>query len=52
MYKELTDIINNSISNDSVHILVLTGKGDFFCSGNDFSVDTSQNIKTSNELFK
>ena len=36
MYQELTDILNDSSKNEKVQMLVLTGSGDFYCSGNDF----------------
>lgn len=52
MYKKLADIINGSVENDSICMLVLTGKGDFFSSGNDFSAVMSPDIKNSNQMFK
>lgn len=42
MYQEIENILNNSSKNDSIHMVVLTGAGDFFTSGND--------IKTSNSI--
>lgn len=36
MYKDLVQILNKSAVNDAVRILVITGSGDFYSSGNDF----------------
>ena len=52
MYKDLADIINGSAANASIRMLVLTGKEDFFCSGNDFSAAMSSEIENPSQLFK
>lgn len=39
MYITLTNILKNSAEDDKVKFTVFTGEGDFFSSGNDFSVD-------------
>ncbi|XP_035742995.1 enoyl-CoA delta isomerase 2-like isoform X1 [Vespa mandarinia] len=38
MYQEIENILNDSSKNDSIHMVVLTGAGDFFTSGNDINV--------------
>ncbi|XP_066584955.1 enoyl-CoA delta isomerase 2-like isoform X2 [Prorops nasuta] len=51
MYKELTDLINNSANDDTVNVLILTGTGDFFCSGNDLSQQpTNSNSDTVEQI--
>ncbi|XP_033230177.1 enoyl-CoA delta isomerase 2, mitochondrial isoform X2 [Belonocnema kinseyi] len=52
MYKKLADIINGSVENANICMLVITGKGDFFCSGSDFPDAMSSEIKNPNEVFK
>ena len=37
MYKELTKVLKESSTNEQVTCLVITGNGDFYSSGNDFS---------------
>lgn len=38
MYQEIENILNDSSKNDSINMVVLTGTGDFFTSGNDISM--------------
>jgi peroxisomal 3,2-trans-enoyl-CoA isomerase len=35
MYKMITKTLQDSNEDDAVNIVVLTGAGDYFCSGND-----------------
>lgn len=37
MYKRVINILSNAASDDSISVIVLTGAGDFYSSGNDFS---------------
>jgi peroxisomal 3,2-trans-enoyl-CoA isomerase len=37
MYLGITKVLKESNDDDSVNIVVLTGSGDYFCSGNDLS---------------
>ncbi|XP_045496103.1 enoyl-CoA delta isomerase 3, peroxisomal [Colias croceus] len=39
MYVEITKLINNAATDDYISIVVLTGTGDFYCSGNDLNND-------------
>ncbi|CAG4950104.1 unnamed protein product [Colias eurytheme] len=39
MYVEITKLINNAATDDNISIVVLTGTGDFYCSGNDLNND-------------
>ncbi|XP_015191194.1 PREDICTED: enoyl-CoA delta isomerase 2, mitochondrial [Polistes dominula] len=48
MYKEITNILNNSSKDDSINMVVLTGTGHFFTSGNDLNI---LNPSISNENF-
>ncbi|KAI4504660.1 hypothetical protein M0802_000210 [Mischocyttarus mexicanus] len=41
MYAEIANILNNFSKDDSVHMVVLTGKGHFFTSGNDINILSS-----------
>lgn len=52
MYKELGDVINDSSKNDDIQMVVLTGTGDFFTSGNEFNVSLLENTKRSVQTFK
>lgn len=35
MYRSITDALTEANSDDSTKVVVLTGTGDYFCSGND-----------------
>ena len=35
MYRSITDALTEANSDDSTKIVVMTGTGDYFCSGND-----------------
>ncbi|KAJ8713516.1 hypothetical protein PYW07_013886 [Mythimna separata] len=37
MYKRVSRILNDAATDDSISVMVLTGTGDFYSSGNDFS---------------
>lgn len=37
MYEKLIQILHNSIQDSSLYVVVLTGTGSFFSSGNDFN---------------
>ena len=37
MYSDIQSILESSASDASVRVVVLTGTGDYFCSGNDLS---------------
>ncbi|XP_015609878.1 enoyl-CoA delta isomerase 2, mitochondrial [Cephus cinctus] len=55
MYEEMTILLNESASNESIHMLVVTGAGDFYSSGNDMSSysffnETSLNSRLSNQV--
>lgn len=58
MYKDLIKILHESIQNSTIYIVILTGNGSFFSSGNDFkSLLTSQDeddfdIKSIINVFK
>ncbi|XP_076246917.1 enoyl-CoA delta isomerase 3, peroxisomal isoform X2 [Calliopsis andreniformis] len=58
MYKKLIHILNESIDDSSTHVVVFTGAGNFFSSGNDFSSSlmtqdgNSVDIKSVIDLFK
>ncbi|XP_043468004.1 enoyl-CoA delta isomerase 2-like isoform X2 [Leptopilina heterotoma] len=52
MYKQIGDIINESAKNDNVRMLVLTGVGDFFTSGNEFNVALLEDVEKSVRKFK
>lgn len=52
MYKQIGDIINESAKNDNVRMLVLTGVGDFFTSGNEFNVALLEDLEKSVRKFK
>ncbi|XP_067646419.1 enoyl-CoA delta isomerase 2 [Eurosta solidaginis] len=57
-YVELGRVFRDVATDDDVRTVVLTGKGDFFTSGNDLSVDLSElsdiekYVKESNDIFK
>lgn len=42
MYKRILHILDESIKDSSIYMVVLTGAGNFFCSGNDFVSRLSQ----------
>lgn len=48
MYDEITTSLNNSAKDDSVILTVLTGSGNFYSSGSDFSLD----VISDSEQFK
>ncbi|XP_051165537.1 enoyl-CoA delta isomerase 3, peroxisomal-like [Leptopilina boulardi] len=52
MYKQLGDIINESAKNNDIRMLVLTGAGDFFTSGNEFNVSLMGDVEGSTRKFK
>lgn len=58
MYKDLIKILHESIQNSTIYIVILTGNGSFFSSGNDFKSSlTSQDeddfdIKSIINVFK
>ena len=37
MYKDIQGILESSATDDSVRVLMITGNGDYYCSGNDLS---------------
>lgn len=37
MYSDIINILNSSASDPSVKVTLLTGSGDYYCSGNDLS---------------
>lgn len=37
MYKRVISILNDAATDDNISVMVLTGTGDFYSSGNDFS---------------
>lgn len=48
MYQRVIGILNDAATDDNVSVMVLTGTGDFYSSGNDFSFQTDSN--TGNNL--
>lgn len=40
MYKRVISILNDAATDDNISVMVLTGTGDFYSSGNDFSKPT------------
>lgn len=42
MYKRILQILHDSVKDSSIYMVVLTGTGNFFCSGNDFISRLSQ----------
>lgn len=45
MYQKVTRILNNAAADDSISVIVLTGTGDFYSSGNDFTKPRQESIK-------
>lgn len=43
MYKDLIRILHNFIQDSTIYVVILTGTGNFFSSGNDFKYPTNQN---------
>ena len=37
MYSDIINILESSAADDSVRAVVMTGSGDYYCSGNDLS---------------
>ena len=37
MYNDIESVLKSSATDDSIKALVLTGAGDYYCSGNDLS---------------
>ena len=37
MYDAIRDALNETANDDSIKVAVMTGTGDFYCSGNDLS---------------
>ena len=37
MYERLTNILKSSATDNNVRVVLLTGTGDYYCSGNDLS---------------
>ncbi|KAK1127055.1 hypothetical protein K0M31_004664 [Melipona bicolor] len=57
MYKNLIRILHNSIQDSTIYVVILTGTGSFFSSGNDFKYLTNQNdgavnIESTINIFK
>ena len=49
MYKDLIQILHNSIEDSTIYAVILTGTGSFFSCGNDFKYQlTNQNDNTFN----
>ena len=42
MYQRILQILHDSVKDSSIYMVVLTGTGNFFCSGNDFISRLSQ----------
>ena len=53
MYQGLINILTESAVNETVHVLVITGRGDFYSSGNDFmSFATDESVNIEAEMAK
>lgn len=50
MYAKLSQILHESIQDNNIHMVVLTGIGDYFSSGNDFVSLTMDSIKDSVDI--
>ncbi|XP_022835969.1 enoyl-CoA delta isomerase 2, mitochondrial-like [Spodoptera litura] len=50
MYRRVISILNDAATDDSISVMVLTGTGDFYSSGNDFSAPTDPNDDTGKHL--
>lgn len=37
MYEDITSLLNSSANNSAIKATVVTGNGDYYCSGNDLS---------------
>lgn len=48
MYKRVISILNDAATDENISVMVLTGTGDFYSSGNDFS--TPRDTSSSNHL--
>lgn len=44
MYEAVTNTLNLDANNDKVVVTILTGEGDYYSSGNDFSIASSQDM--------
>lgn len=53
MYEDITELLNKTASDDSVRLVAFTGKGSYYCSGNDLNnfmtVDPSNIKKTATD---
>ncbi|XP_075979248.1 dodecenoyl-CoA delta-isomerase [Anticarsia gemmatalis] len=55
MYQRVISILNSAAADDSISVTVLTGTGDFYSSGNDFSVpveDSKNNLNILKDYIK
>lgn len=52
MYPALIDIFNESAKNEDVKVLVFTGNGEFYSSGNDLGGSASGDVETALGLYK
>ncbi|CAD1479197.1 unnamed protein product, partial [Heterotrigona itama] len=58
MYKDLIQILHNSIQDSTIYVIILTGTGSFFSSGNDFKYlltnknNSAFNIESTINIFK
>ncbi|KAH9632464.1 hypothetical protein HF086_014548 [Spodoptera exigua] len=50
MYRRVISILNDAATDDSVSVMVLTGTGDFYSSGNDFSAPKDPHDDTGKHL--
>lgn len=54
MYQHVTNILTSAATDDSISVIVLTGTGDFYSSGNDFTspLESDVNLETLNDILK
>lgn len=51
-YKEITKAINDAANDDTVNVLVLTGTGDFYSSGNDITAAINSDHSTRQQILR